>query len=548
MSGKPILPILVSAILFAQTAPKTTIQVTTRLVEVNAIVRDKGQIVRGLTKDDFILLDDNRPQKIATFSTTTSATPTVKAAPLPPNLFTNIPGYATERPNNVTVVLMDGLNTTAFDKPYAHQQFLKFLKQVHDDDRVAVYALGRKLVVLSEFTSDASRLVAAVEHFADPNLGVAEATDPNSPDYGSTPADVSAKGSVDGGYTGLLNALQDAQQAAADFATLTSGEITVAALESIANHLASVPGRKNLIWITGNIPLRIAFMLRPNQPQAADRNLLGEETYRAVKALNDADIAVYPVDARGLIPGPALIPTSGHMTVAQAMKGGPSVSSMSVSASHDSMIGIAHATGGLPFYNSNDIKGAIRRAIDDSEFTYNLGYYPDKIDDTTHVLKLRVKDKNYEIRSRTAYRAGKEDVPTEQQRQNLLRDALWSPVSATGIGLAVRADKVDQPKAGSLHLTMAISSGDLTLDPKDGKWAGAVDYLIAQRSADGRFLTRTAKGVALNFDEQQVRQLRTDGVTISDTVEPVAGAAEIRVVLLDRTSGKIGSVTVPLRQ
>jgi hypothetical protein len=255
-----------------------------------------------------------------------------------------------------------------------------------------------------------------------------------------------------------------------------------------------------------------------------------------------------PRTASGIPEHAPILNAAGGAPPPQAMQGGPSVSSMGVSASHDSMIGIANATGGLPFYNSNDIKGAIRKAIDDSEFTYNIGYYPDKIDDTTHVIKLRVKDKNYEIRSRTAYRAGKEDVPTELQRQNLLRDALWSPVSATGIGLAVRADKVDQPKAGSLHLTMAISSGDLTLDSKDGKWAGAIDYLIAQRSADGRFLTRTAKGVALNFDEQQVRQLRTDGVTISDTVEPIAGAAELRVVLLDRTSGKIGSVTVPLRQ
>ncbi|MGA3016366.1 MAG: VWA domain-containing protein [Bryobacteraceae bacterium] len=566
MSSKAILlpALALTVALLAQTPQQPVIRVTTRLVEVNAIVRDKGHAVEGLTKDDFILLDNGKPQKIAFFSTSSTATPQKPPAPLPPNVFTNLPERGTETPASATVVLMDALNTPALDEPYARDQFVKFLKQLHPEDRVAVYALGRKLAVLNDFTNDARRLLASLDRYKAESLGAAEATDPTSPDYGTAPIDTNGvKGPTDAGYTGLLAALQDSQEVAADFATLSSGEITAAALEAIANHLASLPGRKSLIWITSAIPLNIDAAMRLNKSASSDRRELGDQTYRAVKALNDADIAVYPVDARGLVPGPnqtqTVRPRSATTTQTLRLPSASTVpkpvvmdpsSNMSITFAHDAMIGLAKATGGLPFYNTNDIKGAIRKAVDDSEFTYNLGFYPgsSEPDSSFHEIKLRVKGKSYEVRSRNGYRAGPVTATTEQQRMDLLRDALWSPIPASGIALAVRADKVDEPKPGSLHLTLAVAASDFTLQPKDGKWSGALDYVIAQRAADGRFLTRVVKGLALNPDQEQYRRMLSDGVTISNTVEPLPAAVQIRIVLLDRTSGKVGSVIVPLGQ
>jgi VWFA-related protein len=565
MSNKIIPPLVLAMALFAQTPEQHVIRVTTRLVEVNAIVREKGHFVEGLTRDDFILLDNGRPQKIALFTVSSAgaSTGTQKSPPpLPANVFSNLPPRQTETPTNATVVLMDALNTPALDEPYARDQFVKFLKQLHPDDRVAVYALDRKLVVLNDFTSDARRLLAALDRYSRGIPGTAEATDPNSPDYGTPPADTSTgRGPVDGGYPGLLQAFQDAQDNAADFATLSNGEITVAALEAIANHLSSMPGRKSLIWITSAIPLSIDGAMRLNKAGAADVWELGGETYRAVKALNDADIAVYPVDARGLVPplqfsarpGTVSATKAGRLTSAsvsskpRAVNMDPS-SNMSITFAHDSMLGLAKATGGLAFYNTNDINGAIRKAVEDSEYTYNLGFYSDssETDSSFHEIKLQVKGKSYEVRSRNGYRAGALTAVSEQQRMDLLRDALWSPVPASGIALAVRADKVNDPKPGSLHLTLGVAASDVTLLQKDGKWSGAIDYVIAQRASDGRFLTRVVKGLALNPGQEQYRQMLTDGVTISSTVEPLPGVTQIRIVLLDRTSGKVGSVIVPV--
>lgn len=532
---------LAAACLFAQ---EPTIRVTTRLVEVNAIVRDHKGPVEGLTKADFTILDNGKPRKIAVFSANSTHTQQKAPVQLPANVFTNIPEERRDPVSSATVVLVDTLHTQVFNQPYARDQFVKFLNQIKPEDRVAVYALGRRISILHDFTNDSRRLLAAVAKYDGSNEGLAEATDPDSSDYSNTNFSF---GSAD---TGPL--MQD-------FFNLTSGELTTAALEAIANHLGHMPGRKSLVWITDSIPLRIDQVLRLNhananpgvESAAGSQSLLAEQTYHAIKALNDADIAVYPVDARGLVGVPRTMTAAGAqpMSRTQAMQGGPSTSSMSVTVNHDPMIALAKATGGTAFYNSNDIKGSIRKAIDESEVTYTMAFYADSsdLDATFHEIKVEVNRKGLEVRSRGGYLASPEAQTSEKQRSDLIRDALWSPLESAAIGLAARVENVDEPKPGSLRIALGITPSDIQLDQKGGKWTGAVDYVIAQRGADGSFLNREPKGIALNFDQDQYRAVLTQGLNFTNTIQPQPGAVQLRIVLLDRGSGKIGSVNIPLK-
>jgi hypothetical protein len=240
---------------------------------------------------------------------------------------------------------------------------------------------------------------------------------------------------------------------------------------------------------------------------------------------------------------------SKPITRAQAAQGLP-MSSMSVTANHDPMIALAKATGGVPFYNTNDINGAIRKALDDSEVTYTLGFYPpyDDLDSSFHAIKVEVDRKGVEVRTRGGYQASPDTQTGEKQRSELIRDALWSPLEASAIGLAARVEKVDQPSPGSLRITLGITPADLQLQQKAGKWSGAVDYVIAQRGANGNFLNREPKAIALNLDENQYRAMLAQGLNLTSTVAPLPGAVQLRVVLLDRTSGKVGSVNIPLKK
>ena len=96
------------------------LRATTRLVELSVIVRDKhDQLIRGLTKSDFEVLDNGARQDIQIFSVTTNEPPSRLPAALSPNTYTNrMPGIG-DAPSNITVLLLDALNTPLSDQAFA---------------------------------------------------------------------------------------------------------------------------------------------------------------------------------------------------------------------------------------------------------------------------------------------------------------------------------------------------------------------------------------------------------------------------------------------
>ena len=87
------------------------ISVSTRLVEVGVIARDKNGPVADLTINDFVVLDRGKPQKISVFSVESSESAVQPSQPLPQNTFSGLPQYGATTPRSVTIVLLDNLNT-----------------------------------------------------------------------------------------------------------------------------------------------------------------------------------------------------------------------------------------------------------------------------------------------------------------------------------------------------------------------------------------------------------------------------------------------------
>jgi VWFA-related protein len=126
---------------------------------------------------------------------------------------------------------------------------------------------------------------------------------------------------------------------------------TFSALEAIANHVKGIPGRKNLLWISAGFPLAIGTPDTGGRADMSQVRTFGVEMERAVRALNSANIAVYPIDARGLSVGNPYINVSTMREMAQE-------------------------TGGTAYYNRNDLHRAVRTALDDSRDVYSLTYSP----------------------------------------------------------------------------------------------------------------------------------------------------------------------------
>ncbi len=149
--SKPFL-ILISAAVFSSAAnaqsvppppssPSTTstpvLRVSSRVVQLNVIVQDKdGQPVTDLTKNDFTILDQGRPERISSFVLQTdqmTATASPKSAE---NEFSNRFLEGDGKSSITTVILLDAANTAprSSDFVQAKAQVIKFAKQMKPGD------------------------------------------------------------------------------------------------------------------------------------------------------------------------------------------------------------------------------------------------------------------------------------------------------------------------------------------------------------------------------------------------------------------------------
>jgi VWFA-related protein len=521
-----LLAILAVATLNPQT-PDLVLRTTTRLVEINVIVTKNGAPVPGLKKEDFQVFDNGKPQEIRQFSEETRAVLPAAAEPLPPGTFTNQLEQRSGTPAAVTAILLDALNTQFSDQTYARQQVMRFLGQIQPQDRVSIYTLDyRGLKVLHDYTTDSADLVARLAKYRAASTG---------PDALS-------------GFSDPLNGFLASQGNPLETTRFLNDRIlqTLHALEFIADNLAPLPGRKNLIWVSAAFPLQTGFT-GDSSAQAgvpagradlshkpANSNTWTVDTDRTTRALNNANLAIYPVDARGMeAPNMASISTPGL----------PKASSRFYH-NQGAMGELAERTGGRAFWNTNDIAGAIRTAIEDSSVTYTLGFYPqnDKFDNSFHNLKVKLVDfPHLELRYRKGYLDQSTPPQDEGLRHAALANAVFSPMDANGIGLLAKV----QENGKNIEVTLRVDPKSIPLDLQGDKWAGKLDLLFVEKDEHGAQTYDLDVTLALNLKKPSYDRLQQEGLIYRRVLPRTDKASEIRVIVRDASTGAVGSVTAP---
>jgi hypothetical protein len=331
----------------------------------------------------------------------------------------------------------------------------------------------------------------------------------------------------DTGYREMDDFIRAASERFADFNTINRAYDTVSALEAIANHLARIPGRKNLIWVSSGFPLTFGYDRQPTRYNLSPTRMsFALETERAAKAISNANVAVYPVDARGLM---VANPPNFWDTIA-------------------TMQTIAERTGGKSFYNRNDISAAIRSAMDDSRVTYVLGFYPThgRWDGRFHELKVKVKRPIVRLRHRAGYYAAREEVTAEKERHLLLLDVARNPLDSTTLGLQIRVTQLEGAETPSVSIAVQADTREITLREDKGRYTGMIDLLYAQRAPDGRLVLYELQTLNLNLMPESYERIVRNGLVIRRDVDLKSEATELRVIVRDVPSGATGSVSIPI--
>ena len=365
--------------------PAAVLKVTTRLVVVDVVARThKGEFVTDLKPENFTLMEDGKQQEIRTFSFQhPSEGNRPKVASLPAGVFTNELGY---RPTGaLNVILLDALNSNLPDQTFMRDAMVKFLAKVQDRGPIAIYVLGLKLRMLQDFTSDPETLKQAIAHLKSENSPVLNNPAGSSPISDLPPGGAAANllGSVPALRAQILAFQSERSAGQADFQV----RYTLQALNSLAHSLAGYPGRKNLIWISEGFP----FNIFSENVNTAARNY-SLDVAETGSLLSDAQVAVYPIDARGLINYSVnSVPTSSGTAGTMADTSLRESEASSLLAVHSTMNDLAEKTGGQAFYNRNDLDDAVMDSVNDGATYYTLGYYPENKDWNGEFRKIHLK-------------------------------------------------------------------------------------------------------------------------------------------------------------
>jgi VWFA-related protein len=523
-----------------------TLRTTTRLVQINVIVHNKkGEPVEGLNKEDFTILDQGKEQQIAAFSANSAVPRGATTNPsLPPNVFSNRGGSGAANPGSVTVILFDALNTAIQDQFYARQQVLKFLRQLQPQDHVAIYVLTTKIIVLNEFTQDATSLLQAIQKFGGYSSAQQDAANPN-PNRASQSIFTVKTPEADAMASRLQDFLNAADGKISDLANINRAETTTNAIETIANHVARIPGRKNLVWVSASFPISIGFDGTAPSPPGREQRIFTEEIEHATRALNQANMAIYPVDARGLMGLSQFDASNGRPFDTRH----PSTSLGPDQNNFSTMILLADRTGGKAAYNTNDIEGAVQHAIADGQYTYTLGFYPahGKWDGQFHELKIHVNQKGLTLRHRKGYFALPDPPPGPDENKAALAAAIGSPVEWTNLNLEVALKAFDLA-AHTVDVQVALDTRELSLVSKDGRWNATVYVLFGQLGAGDKVITSEKETFGMNVKPETYDRLMKTGTKFSGRLVLSPEVVNLRVIAQDTGSGSIGTLTIPIKR
>jgi VWFA-related protein len=290
----------------------------------DVVIRDRDDHpVRGLKASDLTVTEDGKRVTLQYFQEHSPApgpAPAPKLPDLGPNVFGNM--IATPATDSLNILLLDALNTPLTDQALMRQQMIDYLKTLPPGLSIAVFGLNSQLYMLQEFTTDPKVLLVAIEQNkktveASPLLDHpgSDAPEQKMSDFIAQGLDIS-----DPGVALMLANIQQFERQVEIGQTELRVQYTLQALNQLGRYLSGLPGRKNVIWFSGSFPLN--FIPDPTLPQPiialAD---FQDDVRKTTDLLARSQVAVYPVDGRGLLTPAALDASQSGQTMARIAAG-----------------------------------------------------------------------------------------------------------------------------------------------------------------------------------------------------------------------------------
>lgn len=522
--------------------PAPTFKANSRLVLVDVVVSNgNGEAVHDLKQQDFTVLEDGKPQTLVSFD---EQRPDAKAtgapAPLdlPKDVYTN---YTTRtEAGALTVLLFDLLNTDRPDLAYAKTEMLSFLKKLPPGKKVALFTLGSQLKMVQGFTEDSDQLIAAAQQISTlPNPAYT-----NSKQLSGTIAEAKESGlpKSPAAFRSLVQFLGEDYQGKLD----SRSQETLDALTQLARALAVLPGRKNLIWISGGFPFDItgdAHRLR---------RVTASQLPKVAALLAANRIAVYPVDARGVVTMAADASTRSSeifapvQTQSYETLSGQDAENISIVETLNDM---AKLTGGRAYINRNDLDSAIADGMRTGASYYSLAYRPvnQNWDGKFRKITVKATRPTLKLLYRSVYYALLDPLSSKQEPDRMISLAM-QPNAPVSTQLIMKARVVPPQEPGQATvIEMFIDAHDLTFtEGTEKQKTPLVQFVAVAYDGSGKQSNSFSLGFHPALAPAQMEALLRSGVGLHRELLLKPGSYQLRLGVMDRLSGRIGTLDVPL--
>ena len=575
-------------------SPTPTLQTRTNLVVVDVVVTDRsGHNVHGLHQSDFAVTEDAKPQAIRSFDEHVAPAQQSQPEPaltLPPGVFSNytpVPHTAA-----LNVLLLDTLNTPLADQGFVREQLLRYIRTAPPEHRIAIFGLTSHLIYLQGFTSDPALLRAAIDKKsvrASKLLG-----NPTTSGPGTQISDTLRSASAADSHGALAQTIARLQQFDAQtqsFQIQLRTRYTLDAMNALAHYLSGLPGRKNLIWFSGSFPISILPDANLPDPFAAAADL-GDELRDTTTLLTRSQVAVYPVDARGLFNVPAYDPSERGSADYQDFNRQFSTFNQQTILEHSTMREMAEQTGGHAFINTNGLKEAVTAAITTGANFYTLTYSPSNTHWNNAYRRISVRlespaaPRALTLAYRRGYFAVDPDPPSGPPRKVLTAGGKTAPAPASDSALrsammrgapdstaiifkarVLPAEPMSTRPEAAPDPTTRVNSDpklahgpwraytiDLTAPPTqlltraaDGSYSGIAEFITHCYDANGVLVSAASQAFRLHLSAENANHLAGTGLPLHQLISiPDRGEFFLRIGVHNLLDNRVGSLEVPI--
>jgi VWFA-related protein len=513
-----------------------------RVANVDVVVLDRaGKPVTGLTKDDFQLFENGKPQPLTNFYEIRSQTlPAPGEAAVPANTPATEP--PTEARKRSIVVFFDSSSIDFFARNKAMDSVQRLMSTlVRDGDDAMIVTWNRGLQVVQPFTGDRAMLQRGVEAMHKKITNASLMKFEKQRVISGAGNNIRMSIESQGRYT-MRQAYEDSVALWTNYATdlrnqdaqlmadvsrlfsVLAGSDRKKVFLFLSGELQETPGMDVLAQIDSMFEQQNIRIESPAQLQAKDAGISKQLRVLAESASADG-ITMYMVDV-----GDRRIDDTGSAPTDK------SVDFLSDMNSLMSMGMLAEATGGAILNGTKNFDNALRDVSRDLDSYYSLGYKPAD-GPKQRKIAVKVTRPGARVRTREFYSLKSSDEQiSDYVVANVFHDGMTGDFPVT-----IEAGAAEAAEKGTFRVPVTIKfPSDLTYLPDGEKMVGEYAVVFVTASSDGAMSPITKQVHKVSFPAARASEVAKNPLATTATLLVKGGTQSVSVAIVDRRGARTG--------